>query len=466
MNIENKKVTVIGLGNSGLNAAIALDNIGAFVRVTERADNADVRKNIERLEHRDIEIEIGAHTRGFVQSSELVVVSPGVEDASPPVRWAEELGIPVISEMELGFRLCKGRIIGITGTNGKSTVTALIGEILKEAGFKTVVCGNIGNALCGEIEGITKDHWVVLEVSSFQLERTADFRPHIAVILNITDDHQDRYRSLKRYFDEKMKIFKNQDAGDFLVLNHDAPNLRELTAQKAKPKAKTYFYSRTNEKVSAFIKDAKIICAFHGRQEEICGISDIRIKGGHNHENALASSLVAIIAGARPDSIRDALKRFRGLSHRFETVEIVNGVEFVDDSKSTTVDSTLRALESSAKPVMLIAGGRDKNSDYSAVRDIVRRKVKGLMLIGEAKYRIQEALGELTRVHEAGTLEEAVAESFKLAQDGDMVLLSPMCSSFDMFKDYKHRGEAFREAVREIKNQKSKFKIVESLKRP
>ncbi len=447
MDLKNKKVTVAGLGNSGLSAAMALDDLGAFVRVTEKADNPDIRNNIERLEHRDIGIEIGGHTKSFIEDSALLVLSPGVPDDSPPVVWAEALKIPIISEMELGYRLCRGRMIAITGTNGKSTVTTLVGNILKEAGFKTVVCGNIGNALSGEVGRITKDHWVALEVSSFQLERAAEFRPAISVILNITDDHQDRYPGFKRYFDEKTKIFRNQEKDDMLVLNYDALNLRGLK-EAFRPKAEVLFYSRLEPVNGAFVKDGKIFCVAKGVQKEICGVNDIKLKGSHNLENVLAAVLAATLAGANADSVQDAIKKFAGLPHRFETVAVINGVKFVDDSKGTTVDSTIRALESGREnKVVLIAGGRDKNSDYTAIREMVKRKVKHLVLIGEAKDRIKKAVSDLAPASEAGTMEEAVDISFNLSRRGEMVLLSPMCSSFDMFRDYRHRGDAFKAAV-------------------
>jgi UDP-N-acetylmuramoylalanine--D-glutamate ligase len=371
-------------------------------------------------------------------------LSPGVEDDSPPVRWAEELGIPLIGEMELGFRLCRGRIIAITGTNGKSTVTALTGAILKGAGLKTVVCGNIGNALCGEIDRITERHWVVLEVSSFQLERIDRFKPHISIILNVTDDHQDRYPDFRRYFNEKLKIFKNQDRRDCLILNYDASGLKGL---KERSKAKVLFYSKYQRTNGAYTQDGRIVCVANGAEEEICDISDVKLKGLHNLENVLASVLAATLAGADAQAIKSAVRSFKGLEHRFEPVDVIGDVEFVDDSKGTTVDSTMRALESSAKAVVLIAGGRDKRSDYTVIRDMVKKKVRHLVLIGEAKDRIASSLGGIVPISEAETMDEAVQISFRLASPGETVLLSPMCSSFDMFKDYKERGRAFKEAV-------------------
>ncbi len=446
MELKDKHVTVVGLGNSGYNAAILLDDLGAYVRVTDSGDNTDIRVNLNSFEHRDIRVEIGAHTEEFVRGSELVVVSPGVEDSSPPIKWATKLGIPIISEMELGYLFCKGKIIAVTGTNGKSTVTALVGQILKDGDIDTVICGNIGNSLCGEIARIQEKTMVVLEVSSFQLERTKRFKPHIALILNITDDHLDRYSNFKKYFNEKLKIFYNQDADDILVLNYDAENLRSL---KNKTSPRALFYSKFNSRTNAYTKDGDIFFALSDDLDErICSIKEINLKGLHNLENVLASGLVGFLVGVDKSSIRDTIRNFKGLPHRFETVGIINGVEYVDDSKGTTVDSTYRALESCEKPVILIAGGRDKNSDYNVIKDLVKRKVKNLVLIGEAKEKIKTALGGIIKTHEAKNMFEAVDIATRLAENGEVVLLSPMCSSFDMFKDYKERGEVFKKAVK------------------
>ncbi len=448
MGLKGKKVTVVGLGNSGLNAAILLDEIGAYVRVTDNSDNDDIRSNVERLEHRNIEIELGSHTRPFFEESDLVVLSPGADDSSPAVKWAKELKIPITGEMELGCRFCKGKIIAITGTNGKTTVTELTGNILKDANMEVVVCGNVGNSLCGEVERITPRHWVVLEVSSFQLERIGNFRPHIAVILNVTDDHLDRHGSFGTYFDTKLKTFANQRKEDTLVLNHDAKNLRDL---EERAPSKVFFYSKFDEVKGAFTRGGKLFCNVGDIEREVCSIEDIRLKGLHNLENVLASSLIAVLAGARASSIRMGVRGFEGLEHRLQTVDTIDGVEFVNDSKSTTVDSTLRALEAMPGRILLIAGGRDKNSDFGVLRDTITEKVKALILLGEAKEKIRDFIDGSVSTYMVNTLEEAVKEARQLAESGDCVLLSPMCASFDMFKNYKERGEFFKRAVRNLK---------------
>lgn len=446
--LRNKRVTVVGLGNSGYNAANLLIDVGAEVWATDAGSAAATCEYAGRLETRGARVETGRHTEGFVKGASLVVLSPGVEDTSPPVQWAFRHNVPIIGEMELGYRYCKGKIIAITGTNGKSTVTTLIGDILRSGGKHTVVCGNIGNSLCGEISRITQDSWIVLEVSSFQLEKVEYFNPHIAMILNITDDHMDRYKTFEEYFAEKEKVFMNQTSDDYLVLNYDAQNLRFL---KNMARSKVLFYSRLNPVNGAYLKEEDIICESSGAAVKVLSLSDISLKGVHNVENVIACVLAGTLAGVRPDRIKDAVRNFKGLHHRVELVDIVDGVQYIDDSKGTTVDSTKRALESFEDGVILIAGGKDKNSDYTAVREAVKKRVRHLILIGEARQRIRQALGMVVDTHDAADMSEAVDIAHGLAKSGTSVLLSPMCSSFDMFRDYKHRGEAFKEAVYRLK---------------
>lgn len=456
MDVKGKKVTVIGMGNSGMNAARLLARNGAITRVTDSGNSPQILKAARELSETRVEVEYGGHTKSFIEDSSLVVVSPGVEDSSPPLRWAADKRIPVISEMELGYLFCKGRIIAITGTNGKSTVTSLIGEMLGSGGMDTVICGNIGNSLCGEISRIKNSTWVVLEVSSFQLERIKKFKPHIAVILNITDDHMDRYKRFEDYFNEKLKVFVNQGKDDILILNRDAKNLLPL---EKKARSKVLYYSKYDTVNGAYTKDGSVTCMHNGKEINICRVGEWGLKGLHNLENILVSSLVATIAGVKRESVRETLKGFKGLPHRFETVALIDGVEYIDDSKGTTVDSTYRAIESCDKPVILIAGGKDKNSDYSAVEGPVRRMVKKLILIGEASEKIAGALGGVVETVKAKTMQDAVRISHGFAKSGMIVLLSPMCSSFDMFKDYKERGDVFKKAVLELKNSSDRIKL-------
>ena len=456
MDLKGKKVTVVGLGNSGINAARLLTGAGAVTKVTDAGSSPNVISAAESLLDEGVLVEYGGHTKGFIEGSDLIVVSPGVEDSSPPIRWALENNIPIISEMELGYNFCKGRIIAITGTNGKSTVTSLTGEILKAGGYDTVVCGNIGNSLCGEIKKISKDTWVVLEVSSFQLERIEKFKPHIAVILNITDDHMDRYKRFEDYFNEKLKVFKNQDKDDILILNRDASNLPPL---EKRTRSKVLYYSKYNATNGAYCKEGSVVCVKGGREIVIGREGDWNLKGLHNLENILASSLAGMLAGVDEKAIGKTIKAFKGLSHRFETVAVIDGVEYIDDSKGTTVDSTLRAIESCDRPVILIAGGKDKNSDYSVIKEPVRKAVKNMVLIGEASDNIAASMGGMVNTTRAKTMEDAVKISHNLAKSGMIVLLSPMCSSFDMFKDYKDRGDVFKNAVLKLKDLSDHIKI-------
>lgn len=445
---NKKRITVIGLGNSGLNAALLLHDNGAVVNVTDSEDTSSVRAKARILKAKGVDVQIGAHNEDFLKRSSLIVISPGVCKTSLPVRWATDRGVPVIGEMELGYRFCKGKIIAVTGTNGKSTVTSLVGAILKEAGMDTVVCGNIGNSLCGEIARIDEKTRVVLEVSSFQLETIDMFKPSIALILNITDDHMDRHAGFDEYYRMKERVFSNQDEKDTLIFNYDAANLKPFSG---KARSAVLYYSRLQKTPGSYAIGEGIFCAYGGRERKIMSASEVRLKGLHNLENVLASILVSAVCGADDASIRKAISSFNPLAHRFQTIDTIDGVEYIDDSKGTTVDSVRRALESCNKKVILIAGGMDKKSDYSVIKDTVRRKTKHLVLIGAAKDAIRKALPDTVPTHEAHDMSEAVNMAASLAKEGDAVLLSPMCSSFDMYSSYKERGEVFTRAVNRLK---------------
>ncbi|MDP2942263.1 MAG: UDP-N-acetylmuramoyl-L-alanine--D-glutamate ligase [Candidatus Omnitrophota bacterium] len=425
---KDKKVTVVGLARSGMAAALLLKKKGAEVYATDCGDSAGLRKNAGSLRKKGIRVEIGVHTRGFVKGKDLIVISPGVPEDSPILKWAAEEKVPVIGEIELGYLCCEAPIVAVTGTNGKSTTATLIGKILKKGGKSAVVCGNIGNPFCGEISKVKKDSVVVLEVSSFQLETIRRFRPCVAVVLNISQNHFDRHPDLKSYIKAKSRIFENQKTSDWAVLNYDDPLVRGL---RAKTKAKTIFFSRKK-----------------GIPEMVCRQEELKIKGGHNIENALASLCVASIFGVKPEAAREALMAFKGLEHRFEHVAEIGGVEFINDSKGTTVLATIMALESCDKPVILIAGGHDKGSDFRKAGPAVGSKVKKLVLIGEAKDKIRKHLNGAVPAIEAGSMEDAVKKAYSEAEPGDCVLLSPMCASFDMFKNFEERGKVFKQAVK------------------
>lgn len=428
MNIKNKEVVVVGLAKSGVAALELLKRQGAKARATEISAKGSVACLAEKLTAKGFKIEIGRHTEDFLKGADLIVTSPGVPDTALPVAWARKNGIKVIDEIELGFMFCKVPIIAVTGTNGKSTTVSLIGHIFNKSSRKAVVCGNIGNPFSGEIEDLKDDCVVVLEASSFQLFRIDKFRPKAAVLLNITRNHLDRHADFNEYLNAKMNIFKNQSASDAAVLNYKDENILKNTAAI---KAKKIFFNK-------------------GRFD-ICDVRDLKIKGAHNVENAWAAALCAAAFGISQKDITAALKSFEGLEHRCEYVATINGIKFINDSKSTTVDAAIKALTSCDEPVVLIAGGRDKNSDFRPLRDFLVNKVKVVVLIGEAKEKIKNALSGAVDIKEADSMEDAVKSALRLAKEGESVLLSPMCTSFDMFENFQHRGRVFKEIVEEFR---------------
>ncbi|MBL7155601.1 MAG: UDP-N-acetylmuramoyl-L-alanine--D-glutamate ligase [Candidatus Omnitrophica bacterium] len=450
MDLRNKKVTVVGLGNSGIGSALLLEKEGAIVSVTDNSKNEDIRKNAKLLEEKYIDLEIAKHTESFLHDTELLVVSPGVEKTSLPIRYARENNIPLISELELGYHFCKGRIVAVTGTNGKSTVVSLLGEILRNAKFPVSVCGNIGNSLSGEVEHIKKGTVVVLETSSFQLEWIAFFRPKISVMLNIAEDHLDRYSDFKTYFDAKKRIFKNQRGDDITILNYDDKNLQKLGKTK-KMASHLFHFSRKKRVEGIYLDKNAVKISLRGKTKELFTLGDSTLKGEHNLENILASALAATLLGARPDAIEKVVKVFKPLAHRFENIATIGGIEFIDDSKATNVDSTRRALESLQKPAVLIAGGKDKNLSYGKILPALKKNVKKIVLIGETRRKMRNLFEKLVKVEEKDSLEEAVLAAYESAPPKGCVLLSPMCSSFDMFDSYKERGEIFKKTVRGLK---------------
>jgi len=457
MDIRNKKITVIGLGESGIKVALLLYDEGAVVTVSEKGDNEIIRKNSRLLRERYIDFELGRHTEGFLKDTELFVVSPGVENSALPIQYAERNDIPIISELELGYNFCCGPIVAVTGTNGKSTVVSLIGEILNASGIRAKVCGNIGNSLSGEVKKISKNTVAVLEVSSFQLERIESFKPKISVILNVTEDHLDRHKSFNDYLKAKIKVFKNQTKDDIAILNYDDKVLRDV---KKLPSRVLYF--STSKKVEGvYLERGKVKLSLRNKVKTLFDISSFTekesnkrsLRGKHNIENILLCSLVASLLGAKEEDIEKAINSFKPLAHRFENVKEINGVTFIDDSKATNIDSTYRAVQSIKSNIILIAGGKDKNLSYGKVSSIIKDKVKCLFLIGETKDEMADIFKKTgIPIEKKNTLEEAVNSAYKTASSGDTVLLSPMCSSFDMFKNYKERGDIFKETVKKLED--------------
>jgi len=449
MELKDKRVAVVGLGISGEAAAKFLHGHNARVRLTDDKDNPQIQKRAASLKDIGMECELGRHTQEFISDSELIVISPGVDNNALPVRWADERGIPVISEIELAYRFCRVPIIAVSGTNGKSTVASLIGEMLKADGRAVYVCGNIGVPFTSVVSSAGPEAVVVLEISSFQLERIDTFSCHIAIMLNITQDHLDRYAGFDEYANAKLRLFSNQNASNYAILNYDQARFRDMPV-KSIP---LYFSKHTLPKKSdgAFVENEELLVRMDGRYVWLAAKEELSLIGEHNLENSLASGLAALISGVKPDIIKETLCGFKALSHRFELVDTINGIKFVDDSKATNVDSVKRAMQSSSKGVILIAGGRDKGSDYRVLAKLLKEKVKSMLVIGEARERIKNDLSGAVPISFADSLEEAVRAAFDSAKSGDTVLLSPMCSSFDMFRDYRDRGEVFRRAVNSLK---------------
>lgn len=445
--MQNKRVTVVGLGVSGLSAAKLLIRLGASVSVTDSGSGEGICKNREELCSMGVHVEVGRHTEGFIKGSEMLIVSPGVDTNSLPILWAEKEGIPIIGEIELAFSFCKAPIIAITGSNGKTTVTTMTGELLKAGGIKNYVCGNIGLPFCNIAMDAAPGDVVVLEVSSFQLTRTINFKPKASVILNVTENHLDKHDNLREYLGSKLRIFKNQSAGDKTILNYDDPALRGAGAT---PTSDILYFSRFKEVRGAFADEDAVFLNVDGTKVKICTKREVSLKGEHNIENIMAAVLLVSCFNVHPDTMKKVVTNFKGLPHRFEYAGSKNGITFINDSKSTSVGATIRALESLELPVILIAGGRDKGSDWTLIKDLVRQKVKKVVLIGEAGPKIRKALDGVTGFKKAGSMDEAVQCAYTSAVQGDCILLSPMCASFDMFHNFEERGEEFKKSVRGI----------------
>jgi UDP-N-acetylmuramoylalanine--D-glutamate ligase len=456
MELKGKKVLVVGLGKSGLAAALFLRHKGAQVTVSDIRSADSLAKEIPALLDEGIMVEAGGHGLLTFRRQDLIVVSPGVPLNTPELVQARNLGRPVIGELELAARFLKGKILAITGSNGKTTTTVLAGEILKEAGYPTLVAGNIGVAVVGLIDDSTDDTWSVLEVSSFQLESTEEFHPKIAVILNITPDHLDRHGTLENYALAKERIFAVQDESDYLVLNAD--NAR---AAEAAPRAhsQVYWFSARHEVTrGAWAQNGNAVyrSAPAAAIETILPVSKIPLKGEHNVENVLAAVCAARLAGVSAAVIARAVENFRAVEHRLEFVATVNGVEYYNDSKATNVDATAKAVASFPGGIHLILGGKDKNSDYATLSPLLRQRVRAVYTIGAAASKIESHLRGAVPIHACTTLANAVSAAASAARPGEVVLLAPACSSFDQFENYEQRGRVFKQLVADQKDWKAK----------
>jgi len=448
LDLNNKRVLVVGLGRSGVASALFLKSRGAQVTVSDAKSEDQLREEIPALLDRGIAVETGGHGERTFQNQDLIVVSPGVPVDSQAINQARALGAPVIGEIELAAQFLSGPIVAITGSNGKTTTTTLIGEIFTKSGLKTLVGGNIGTPAISLVPQATAETTVVLDVSSFQLETIRSFRPKIAVVLNITPDHLDRHRTFAAYVDAKARIFEKQTSDDFAVLNADDPTCVELTGRTD---AQVFWFGRKREvEQGVFVRKAQITFRRDNSELQMMPISEVPLKGAHNIENVLASICATALMGCDPARIRDAVREFRAVEHRLEYVATVQGVEYYNDSKATNVDATIKALESFAANVHLILGGKDKGSDYTVLNDLLRDRVKHVYTIGVAAEKIESQIRGAAAVVSSGTIESAVKQASASAVPGDVVLLAPACASFDQFQNYEHRGRVFKELVRAL----------------
>jgi UDP-N-acetylmuramoylalanine--D-glutamate ligase len=447
MDVKGKRVLVVGLGKSGVASALFLEERGARVAVSDAKTEEQLRQEIPLLLDHGISVETGQHSERTFRDQDLIVISPGVPVDVPRLVQARALSIPVIGEVELAARFLKGDIVAITGSNGKTTTTAMAGAILAGGGGRVLVGGNIGTPAINFVEMSTDDTWVVLEISSFQLETIETFHPKIAVVLNVTPDHLDRHYTFENYAAAKARIFENQTASDFAVLNADNP---PCFAMAAIAKAPVYWFSRTREiERGTFVRNERVLWRDGRTEHEILPVAEISLKGSHNLENVLAGVCIGMLTGIEPAQIRLAVAAFKAVEHRLEFVATVRGVDYYNDSKATNVDATIKALESFPGRIHLILGGKDKGSDYSVLNPLLKERVKRVYTIGAAAAKIESQI-QGAEVAKMGTLEAAVKTAGDSAKSGDVVLLAPACASFDQFDSYEHRGRTFKEQVRQL----------------
>jgi UDP-N-acetylmuramoylalanine--D-glutamate ligase len=447
MDLANKRVLVVGLGKSGVASALFLQARGAKVTVSDSKPQDQLGEEIPVLLDHGIAVETGGHGERTFRGQDLIVVSPGVPVDSPPLVQARALGEPVIGEIELASQFLPKNIVAITGSNGKTTTTTLAGEIIAAGGFSTAVGGNIGTPAISLVEQAKPETVVVLEVSSFQLETIRTFRPKVAVVLNITPDHLDRHRTFEAYTNAKARIFENQRPEDFAVLNADDIASAALASRS---QAQVFWISHKKEvKQGTYVRDGRIFFRDSKGQHEIMQTSEIPLKGGHNVENVLAAVCVGALTGCDAGSIATAVRNFKAVEHRLEYVATIRGVEYYNDSKATNVDATIKALESFPANVHLILGGKDKDSDYTQLNDLLKQRVKRVYTIGAAAEKIESQIKGVEFDH-SETLETALRRASAIAASGDVVLLAPACASFDQFQNYEHRGRVFKEVVHSL----------------
>ncbi len=452
MQIEGRKALVLGAGKSGVESARFLAMRGATVALHDKRAVEEWSEAARSLkETLNVGLIGGDIPSWLLDQIDLVVISPGVPTNTIPARYVDRKDGEVIGEVELASRFLTGRIVGITGSNGKTTTTALIGELLKNSGIETQVGGNIGTPLLSLTETSSEDGWTVVELSSFQLETIVDLRSNVAICLNVTPNHLDRYEGFQDYAAAKHRLFMNQTAEDVAILNADD----EITASWASGlRANVVLFSVKKElEEGLFLRGEELICRANGKEKVLTTRSAIFLRGLHNVENVLAAFAAGLACGAAPESMRKTVKDFKGVEHRIEFVAEINGVRFYNDSKATSVDATSKALEALSGgdgKTILILGGRGKNAPYAPLIDLIKASVRSLILIGEDADNIESQLGGSSPIERAESMENAVAKGFAVSRSGDAVLLAPACASFDMFKSFEDRGDVFKLAVNKL----------------
>ncbi len=443
--LAGRRALVVGLARTGLDTANFLARRGALVTVTDRKDSAALASQVARLDP-VVRRELGGHSTGTFVAQDLVVPSPGMAMDDPLLVAARTAGVRILSEIELAYRFLPVPIVAVTGTNGKSTVTTALGLALEAAGIPGRVGGNIGNPLIGEVDTIGAERWVVAEISSFQLEWIETFRPRIAALLNLSEDHLDRYPTYQEYLRAKLRIFERMEAGDDLVLNADDPLVVErASAARARP---VWFSMRRIPRRGVYLFRGWIYSRLGERLgQRVLPVSEMLIAGTHNQENALAVTALALLAGCAPKHVREVFRSFRGLPHRTEFVREAGGVRWYDDSKGTNVGATARTLAGMPGRVVLILGGKDKGGSYAPLAPLVRERVRALVLLGEARDKIAAELAGTAPIEVVEEMGAAVRRAAELARPGDAVLLSPACASFDQYANYAERGRHFQAEV-------------------
>ena len=448
--LRGKRVLVVGLARTGVATALFCAARGANVTATDARPENEIGEAIAPLRTAGIRLELGGHVENTFPEQDLIVPSPGVPADAPLLQAARAKGVTIWSEVELADRFLHGRLIGITGSNGKTTTTSLVEHILKTAGFSTILAGNIGTPMIARVEQTSDDTIAVVELSSFQLELIETFRPNISVFLNLTPDHLDRHHTLEAYGRAKARIFENQTEADSAILNADDP----ATTPLAPARPHLYWFSRKQRVAQgAFVRGNEIVFRHDGKEEAVLSLKEIPLPGAHNVENTLAAIAATRLAGAEPAAIAKGVRSFAGVEHRLEFVAEIGGVRYYNDSKATNVDATLKALDAFPGRILIILGGKDKGSDYTALQKPLREKAILALLIGAAAEKIEKQIAGSVAMEHAGTIERAVEIASHAARPGDVVLLAPACASFDQFQNYEHRGRVFKELVHQLERQ-------------